>query len=38
MLVNYYSIEKDIIMSKWLEPTATEIRFGFEVTLYVMNR
>ena len=38
MLVNYYFIEKDIIMSKWLEPTATEMRFGFEVTMYILNK
>jgi len=22
----------------WTKPTATEMRFGFEITLYVMNR
>ena len=22
----------------WTKPTATEMRFGFEVTLYVMNK
>lgn len=22
----------------WTKPTATEIRFGFEVTMYVMNK
>jgi len=22
----------------WTKPAATEMRFGFEVTLYVMNR
>jgi len=22
----------------WTKPSATEMRFGFEVTLYVMNR
>ena len=28
---------KDNIM-KWTTPVATEMRFGFEVTMYVMNR
>lgn len=27
---------KDYIM--WTKPTATEMRFGFEVTCYIMNR
>ncbi|HEY9278085.1 MAG: pyrroloquinoline quinone precursor peptide PqqA [Candidatus Methylopumilus sp.] len=22
----------------WTKPTATEMRFGFEVTMYVMNK
>ena len=22
----------------WTKPTATELRFGFEVTMYVMNK
>jgi coenzyme PQQ precursor peptide PqqA len=25
-------------MSKWTKPAATEMRFGFEVTMYVMNK
>ena len=28
--------EKGIIM--WTTPAATEMRFGFEVTMYVMNK
>ena len=28
--------EKEIIM--WTTPAATEMRFGFEVTMYVMNK
>ncbi len=28
--------KKDIIM--WTTPAATEMRFGFEVTMYVMNK
>jgi pyrroloquinoline quinone biosynthesis protein A len=27
---------EDITM--WTKPTATEMRFGFEVTMYVMNK
>ena len=27
---------KEIIM--WTKPTATEMRFGFEVTMYVCNK
>jgi coenzyme PQQ precursor peptide PqqA len=23
---------------KWTKPAATDMRFGFEVTMYVMNR
>ena len=29
-------ILKEIIM--WTTPAATEMRFGFEVTMYVMNK
>jgi pyrroloquinoline quinone biosynthesis protein A len=29
-------LTKDIIM--WTSPKATEMRFGFEVTMYVMNK
>jgi coenzyme PQQ precursor peptide PqqA len=29
-------IKKEIIM--WTTPAATEMRFGFEVTMYVMNK
>ncbi|PPD12462.1 MAG: pyrroloquinoline quinone precursor peptide PqqA [Methylophilus sp.] len=29
-------IKKEIIM--WTKPAATEMRFGFEVTMYVMNK
>ena len=28
--------EKEIIM--WTTPAATEMRFGFEITMYVMNK
>jgi pyrroloquinoline quinone biosynthesis protein A len=28
--------EKEIVM--WTKPQATEMRFGFEVTMYVCNR
>jgi len=31
-----YNIYKGLIM--WTTPAATEIRFGFEVTMYVMNK
>jgi coenzyme PQQ precursor peptide PqqA len=24
--------------NSWTQPSASELRFGFEVTLYVMNR
>jgi len=26
------------IMKSWNTPSATEMRFGFEVTMYVMNK
>jgi len=32
-LINFF---KDYIM--WTTPAATEMRFGFEVTMYVMNK
>ncbi|PPD11282.1 MAG: pyrroloquinoline quinone precursor peptide PqqA [Methylophilus sp.] len=25
-------------MTMWTKPAATEMRFGFEVTMYVMNK
>jgi len=31
-----YSFLKEIIM--WNKPSVTEMRFGFEVTMYVNNR
>jgi pyrroloquinoline quinone biosynthesis protein A len=34
--VNMNLINKEIIM--WTAPAATEMRFGFEVTMYVMNK
>jgi len=32
----FNKITKEIIM--WTTPSATEMRFGFEVTMYVMNK
>ena len=29
---------KGFNMNTWTTPVATELRFGFEVTMYVMNR
>jgi pyrroloquinoline quinone biosynthesis protein A len=34
--VNLNQFEKEIIM--WTKPEVTEMRFGFEVTMYVCNR
>jgi len=34
--VMYTSPTKEMIM--WTKPAATEMRFGFEVTMYVMNK
>jgi len=34
-LYNFYK-QGDYIM--WTTPSATEMRFGFEVTCYIMNR
>jgi coenzyme PQQ precursor peptide PqqA len=39
----YYSYKYYCTINKrrttmWTKPAATEMRFGFEVTLYVMNR
>ena len=30
--------ERDKARIMWTKPTATEMRFGFEVTMYVMNK
>ena len=35
-LVEFKNLKGDHIM--WTTPTATEMRFGFEVTMYVMNK
>jgi len=35
-LVTLNQIVKEIIM--WTKPEVTEMRFGFEVTMYVCNR
>lgn len=32
----YILLNKENIM--WTKPSATEMRFGFEVTMYVMNK
>ena len=29
---------KENVMKAWTKPAATEMRFGFEVTMYVMNK
>ena len=31
-----YKKQENLIM--WTKPAATELRFGFEVTMYVMNK
>ena len=35
-LVEFKNLKGDHIM--WTTPVATEMRFGFEVTMYVMNK
>ena len=35
-LVGFKKLKGDHIM--WTTPVATEMRFGFEVTMYVMNK
>jgi coenzyme PQQ precursor peptide PqqA len=30
--------ERRTIMKNWTKPAATEMRFGFEITMYVMNK
>ena len=35
-IIFIYTKERRIAM--WTKPTATEMRFGFEVTMYVMNK
>jgi len=36
LLSDTFVFERRTIM--WTKPTATEMRFGFEVTMYVMNK
>jgi len=36
LLVEFINKKGDHIM--WTTPVATEMRFGFEVTMYVMNK
>jgi pyrroloquinoline quinone biosynthesis protein A len=36
LIRNPQRIEKELIM--WTKPEVTEMRFGFEVTMYVCNR
>ena len=31
------TLHKEIIM-KWTTPAATDLRFGFEITMYIANR
>ena len=35
--MQYVNFEKEIIM-KWTTPTAQDMRFGFEITMYIANR
>ena len=35
-LIEFKKLKGDHIM--WTTPVATEMRFGFEVTMYVMNK
>ena len=37
-LVSSNDYIKDIQMNTWTKPQATEMRFGFEITMYVMNK
>jgi coenzyme PQQ precursor peptide PqqA len=29
---------KEIIMTQWIKPQATDLRYGFEITMYISNR
>jgi coenzyme PQQ precursor peptide PqqA len=33
--INFINLRRNTM---WTTPSATEMRFGFEITLYVMNR
>ncbi len=35
--LNRINYRLDLIM-KWETPTATDLRFGFEITMYIANR
>ncbi len=32
-----YRINKELLMA-WTTPAATDLRFGFEITMYIANR
>lgn len=31
-------LTKEIIMTQWIKPQATDLRYGFEITMYISNR
>jgi len=35
--MQYVNLKKEIIMN-WTTPQATDMRFGFEITMYIANR
>ena len=36
-LIKTFSSQQEIIMA-WTTPAATDLRFGFEITMYIANR
>ena len=37
LLDNFYEHNQEITMA-WTTPAATDLRFGFEITMYIANR
>lgn len=31
-------ITQEFVMSQWIKPQATDLRYGFEITMYISNR
>jgi coenzyme PQQ precursor peptide PqqA len=29
---------KEFVMTQWIKPQATDLRYGFEITMYISNR
>jgi coenzyme PQQ precursor peptide PqqA len=37
-LCQVFQLTKEITMTQWIKPQATDLRYGFEITMYISNR